>query len=69
MSRTGADVYERLRAGKRTLRNQRRAMSLVEKVEQVVELQRLVLPAMRAEKIEPWKRVWNLDSSTAASGD
>ncbi|HVT02186.1 MAG TPA: hypothetical protein VHL58_02295 [Thermoanaerobaculia bacterium] len=67
MTRVHADVYERLREGKRTLRNQRRAMSLAEKVAQVVELQRLVLPAIRANRtIEPWKRVWDLNSSTTA---
>lgn len=51
-----------LRAGKRTLREQRRQLSLAEKVEQVVELQRIVLPQIRRRRaLKPWERVWDLD--------
>jgi len=40
-----ADALEALRQGKRQLRTSRRNLTLAEKVDQVVELQRIVLPS------------------------
>lgn len=56
------DVLDKLRDGKRELRRKRIAMSLPEKVRQVVELQKLVLPAIRRRRpLRVWERVWPLD--------
>jgi len=56
------EVLDQLRAGKRELRRKRVAMSLPEKVRQVVELQRIVLPAIqRRRPLHSWERVWELD--------
>ena len=55
------DVYARLRAGKDELRARRRNLSLPEKVAQVVELQRAVLPLLRRRRaLKPWEEVWTL---------
>jgi hypothetical protein len=52
------DVLDKLRAGKRELRRKRIAMSLPEKVRQVVELQKIVLPAIRRRRaLRAWERV------------
>jgi hypothetical protein len=61
MTRTGTldEVLETLREGKRQLREERRNMTLPEKVAEVVRLQRIVLPAIRARReLKPWERVW-----------
>jgi hypothetical protein len=63
-SRDTSEVLERLREGKRELRAERVAMSLPEKVRQVVELQRMVLPTIQQRRpLEPWERVWRLDGN------
>jgi len=50
-----------LRAGKQQLRIQRRNLTLPEKVEQVLELQRIVLPLIqRRRALKPWEKVWSL---------
>ena len=55
------DVLERLREGKRQLRRERTAMSLEEKVRQVVELQKIALPILRRRgRLQGWERVWPL---------
>jgi hypothetical protein len=55
-------VLRRLRAGKRQLRAHRIAMSLPDKVRQVVDLQRATLPLIRKRRqLRPWERVWPLD--------
>ncbi len=57
------DVIQRLRDGKRELRRARTAMSLPEKVREVVKLQEFhVKTASRRRKLEPRERVWNLRS-------
>jgi hypothetical protein len=54
-------IHRDLRAGKEALRRQRRALSLAEKVEQVVQLQRILLPQLRRRrKLKPWEKVWDL---------
>jgi hypothetical protein len=54
-------IHQDLRAGKETLRRRRRELSLAEKVEQVVELQRIVLPLIRRRRdLKPWEKVWDL---------
>ena len=53
------DVIQKLREGKRELRETRIAASLPEKVRQVVQLQRVVLPMIeRRRALLPWERVW-----------
>jgi len=55
-------IHHRLRAGKQELRKRRRELSLAEKVEQVVQLQRIVLPQIRRRRaLKAWERVWDLD--------
>ena len=57
-------IHHELRAGKQALRKRRREMSLAEKVEQVVQLQRIVLPQLqRRRALKPWERVWDLGPS------
>ena len=57
-------IHHDLRAGKQELRRIRRALSLAEKVEQVVQLQRIVLPQIqRRRALKAWERVWDLDST------
>jgi len=58
-------VHRDLRAGKQALRRKRRELSLPEKVEQVVQLQRIVLPQIRRRRaLKPWERIWDLHSTT-----
>jgi hypothetical protein len=58
-------LHENLRRGKQRLRAQRRNLSLPEKVAQVVELQRIVLPQyQRRRALRPWEQVWELRSAT-----
>ena len=55
------DVIERLRDGKRALRNARITMSLPDKVREVVKLQEFhVKTASRRRPLEPHERVWKL---------
>ena len=57
-------IHDDLRAGKQELRKRRRELSLAEKVEQVVQLQRIVLPQIRRRRaLKSWERVWELDST------
>lgn len=57
-----SEVVEKLRAGKRELRRRRVAMSLPDKVRQVVELQKIALPLIRRRRaLRSWERVWPLD--------
>ena len=63
MTESTDEILERLRAGKRDLRAKRQAMSLPEKVRQVVELQKLALPLIqRRRPLRAWERVWRLDA-------
>ena len=59
---TDPDLLARLREGKRQLRRARVAMSLPEKVRQVVELQKIHVAIVgRRRKLGPLERVWDLD--------
>ncbi len=54
-------VHARLRAGKNELRSRRRNLSLPQKVAQVVDLQRAVLPLLRRRRaLKAWEKVWTL---------
>ena len=54
-------AHHDLRAGKQILRARRRNLTLPEKVAQVVELQRIVLPQLRRRRaLKAWEKVWNL---------
>lgn len=55
------DVLQRLRSGKRELRHKRVAMSLEDKVRQVVELQKVHVAVVgRRRMLQPLERVWQL---------
>lgn len=54
-------IHDELRAGKQKLRARRRDLTLPEKVAQVVELQRIVLPQLRRRRaLKAWEKIWNL---------
>ena len=56
-----SDVMSRLRQGKRQLRRERVAMSLPEKIRQVVELQKVHVTIVgRRRALGPIERVWPL---------
>lgn len=56
-----SDDIDRLREGKRELRRARVAMSLPEKVRQVVELQKIHVAIVgRRRTLRPLERVWPL---------
>jgi len=56
-----ADVIEALRDGKRALHRQRVAMSLADKVRQVVELQKVYVTIVGQRRpLQPLERVWPL---------
>jgi hypothetical protein len=60
--RPSAELLERLREGKAQLRARRCNLSLPEKVEAVIELQRACLPLLaRQRPLRPWERVWELE--------
>lgn len=55
------DVIEKLREGKRALHRERVAMSLEEKVRQVVELQKIHVAIVgRRHELGPLEKVWQL---------
>lgn len=55
------DVIQRLRNGKRQLREARAAMSLSDKVREVVRLQAIAIPLIqRRRALGPLERVWPL---------
>jgi hypothetical protein len=55
------DAIQTLREGKRQLRQQRVAMSLADKVRQVVELQKIHVAVVgRRRQLQPLERVWQL---------
>ena len=56
------ELLAALRAGKSALRDERRAMSLPEKVRAVIELQRACLPLLaRQRPLDPWEKVWSAE--------
>lgn len=59
--RVSNDTTERLRQGKRDLRAARRALTLPEKVQQVVELQKVAVGIAKSRgKLTGRERVWKL---------
>ncbi|HEX7191451.1 MAG TPA: hypothetical protein VF381_07745 [Thermoanaerobaculia bacterium] len=55
------DIIRRLRDGKRQLRRERVAMSLPEKIREVVKLQRVHVTIVgRRRSLKPLERVWPL---------
>jgi hypothetical protein len=59
--RVSPNTTQNLRDGKQALRAARRAMSLPEKVQQVVELQKIAVRIAKSQgKLKPRERVWNL---------
>ena len=59
---TSGDADRAQRAGKERLRDSRRGLSLPEKVQQVVELQKIAIPLIRRRrKLNEWERVWPLE--------
>jgi hypothetical protein len=60
--RPSPELLEALRAGKASLRAERQALSLREKVRQVIELQRLQYPLLAAQRsLKWWERPWTLE--------
>lgn len=56
------ELLAALREGKSILRDERRAMSLPDKVRAVTELQRACLPLLaRQRSLRPWERVWDVE--------
>lgn len=61
MSTQAKDTLGRLRSGKRRLRKTRANMSLPEKVQQVVELQKIAVTTIRRRRpLRDIERVWPL---------
>jgi hypothetical protein len=59
--RVSPSTTKSLRDGKHALRAARRALSLPEKVRQVVELQKIAVKIAKSRgKLEPRQRVWDL---------
>ena len=60
--RPSPELLERLRQGKIALRERRRAMSLRDKVREVLELQRMMLPLLaRHRPLRWWERPWDVE--------
>ena len=61
MSKLDVSVIRRIHEGKQHLREERKAMTLPEKVRQVVELQKATLPMIRQRReLKDWEEVWPL---------
>ena len=60
--RPSPELLERLRQGKIALRERRRAMSLREKVREMLELQRVTFPLLaRYRPLRSWERPWDVE--------
>ena len=60
--RPSPELLERLRQGKIALRERRRGLSLRDKVREVLELQRMMLPLLaRQRPLRWWERPWNVE--------
>lgn len=57
------ELLERLRAGKRELHAEQRDLSLPEKLEQLLALQRIDYEIRRARggELQPWERPWDIE--------
>ena len=61
--RPSAELIAKLRQGKADLRREREAMSLPEKIRQVMKLQRLQYPLLARQRTpEPWEHPWDIDA-------
>ncbi len=61
-ARPSAALIAELRRGKTELRREREALSLREKVRQVIGLQRLQYPLLaRQRPLQSWERPWDID--------
>lgn len=61
-ARPSPELIGRLREGKEALRERRRSMSLRDKVGEVLELQRMMLPLLaRQRTLRWWERPWDVD--------
>jgi len=62
-SRPTPELLERLRAGKRALHAEYRALPLPEKIRQLLELQKIVYEfrKIRGEIGEPWEVPWDVE--------
>jgi hypothetical protein len=55
-------LLARLRAGKAALRQQRLALSLPEKVRQLLKLQQIQVSLLEKQRpLRPWERPWNIE--------
>jgi hypothetical protein len=64
------DAIQKLRDGKQELRRARIAMSLPDKVREVVQLQRIMLPLIRRRReLREWERVWPVDEDSSPAAD
>lgn len=60
--RPSAELIARQRRGKDELRREREALSLREKIRQVIELQRLQYPLLKRQRpLQPWERPWEVE--------
>jgi len=61
-ARPSPELIGQLREGKNALRDRRRSMSLPDKVREVLELQRIMLPLLaRRRPLRWWERPWEVE--------
>ena len=61
-ARPSPELIGRLREGKEALRDRRRSMSLRDKIREVLELQRMMLPLLaRQRPLRWWERPWDIE--------
>jgi hypothetical protein len=62
-SRPSDELLARLFEGKRALHAAQRALSLPEKVQQLLELQKITYEILRARGVElqPWQKPWDVE--------
>ena len=62
-ARPTPELLERLRAGKRELHAEQRELSLPEKIEQLLALQRIDYEVRRARgaQFQPWELPWDIE--------
>jgi hypothetical protein len=59
--RPSAELLRALRAGKTSLRRRRAALSLKDKVRELLELQRIQLPLLaRQRRLRSWEKPWDV---------
>jgi hypothetical protein len=62
-ARPTPELLERLRAGKREIHAEQRDLSLPEKIEQLLALQRIDYEVRRSRgaQFQPWERPWDIE--------